>query len=159
MPKANILLQVHTIVSVPLSESAPPPPLRKRVCPPHGTKGGEGITRMRGGGSKFGRLERNPCILNNLCLHLCCDYRSQNTYCTQCPSPLRNWDPPSPLQQASLSLLPEPKGEGGGHNRLRLRGRAYSMLPYICTYFKNAQSISYFSSIYRFIQMSRVIGK
>jgi hypothetical protein len=125
--------QVHTIVSVPSSELAPPPPLPKAgVPPPPGTNGGEGNTRMRGGGSQFGRLERKPCILNTLCLHLCCDYRSQTTYCTQCPSPLRNWDPPPPLQQASLSLLPEPKrvraqslaakGVGGGGVPIRTTG-------------------------------------
>ncbi len=100
-----------------------------------------------------------------------CDYGTQNTYCAQCLSPLLNWDPPPPLPQASVP--PRTKG-GGGHHRLSAKGeggpnsddwrkclvlciRIPTLWSYI--YFKNAQSISYFPSIYRFIQMSRVIGK
>ncbi len=39
----------------------------------------------------------------------------------QCLSPRQNWDPPPPLSQACVSP-PEPKGGGGGHTVLRVRG-------------------------------------
>ncbi len=98
---------------------SPAPSTVSGCVPTPGTKGGEGNTRMQGGGSQFGRLERKPCILSTLCLHLCCDNRSLNTYCTQCPSPLRNWDPP-PSSPASCPSSPNQRG--GGAQSLAAKG-------------------------------------
>ncbi len=48
----------------------PPPVSRKRVCPLPGTKGGDSLA-CRWGGSKFGRLEKNPSTLCTLWSTIC----------------------------------------------------------------------------------------
>jgi hypothetical protein len=55
-------------------------------------------------------------------------YKAQSTYIPrvpQCPSPRRNWDPPSPLPQASLYPPPPPNQRRGEQSRLRLRVRGW----------------------------------